>query len=594
MVDTVEGPPFEVTEVGHLLTPIVRTVANAPSHPTLSVRAGDRFVDRTAMQFWDRVVGIGRGLIASGVAPGDRIGLMAATSAEWLEIDQAINACGAITVPIYETSSAHQVAWILADSGARMLFVDDEALLDSVRSATDEAAGVEVVAIAPTGLDALIERGASVDATRIDERIGGLTPSTIATIIYTSGTTGRPKGCVLTHGNLRSNVHQVSDALGDSVGADDVGLLFLPLAHVLSKMTALYCLEKRVKIAFGTSIAALPEEFAMVGPTLISAVPRIFEKVYSKAQHAAEVDRKGPIFERAARTSIRYSRARASGSVGPALRLEHAVFDRLVYRKLAAAFGGNLRMAFSGGGPLGERLTSFFDGVGVKIYEGYGLTETSPILTISRTDAWRPGSVGPPVAGTSISVTDEGELVVRGPQVFEGYWNNEIATREVRDRDGWFHTGDVGAIDDDGFVRITGRIKDLIVTGAGKNVAPAPLEDRLRSHSLVSQAMVVGDGKPFIAALVTIDVDAFTDWAAEHGHPGAAVESLVDDPALRAEIQEAVDFANESVSRAESIRAFVILPHDLEETSEEVTPTLKVRRMVVLEHYADVVERIYQ
>ncbi len=594
MAQSVEGPPFQVTDVGHLLTPIRRTVANTPSHPTVSVRSGDRFVDRTAAQFWDRVTGIARGLIAAGVGPGDRVALMAATSAEWLEIDQAINACGAITVPIYETSSAHQVAWILGDSGARLLFVENGELLDSVRHATDEAEGVDVITMDPAGLDALIERGSAVDAAAIDERIGAITPSTIATIIYTSGTTGRPKGCVLTHGNLRSNVHQVSDALGDSVGADDVGLLFLPLAHVLSKMTALYCLEKRVKIAFGTSIAALPEEFAMVRPTLISAVPRIFEKVYSKAQHSAEVERKGRIFERAAHTSMRYSRAREAGTVSPALRLEHALFDRLVYRKLAAVFGGNLRMAFSGGGPLGERLTSFFDGVGVRIYEGYGLTETSPILTISRTDAWRPGSVGPPVAGTSVSLTGEGEIVVRGPQVFEGYWKNDSATREVLDHDGWFHTGDVGAIDDDGFVRITGRIKDLIVTGAGKNVAPAPLEDRLRSHSLVSQAVVVGDGKPFIAALVTIDADAFVDWAAEHGNPGATVESMVDDPKLRAEVQEAVDFANESVSRAESIRAFVILPHDLELTSDEVTPTLKVRRMVVLEHYADVVERIYQ
>ncbi len=589
----VEGPPIVMTGDDHLLTPIERMVRMSPDKPLLSVRDGDRYVDRSAGEVWSRIRNLAKGLIASDIGVGDRVALMAATSAEWLELDLAIVAIGAITVPIYETSSAHQVSWILRDSGAALAFVEDETLIAANRVAVAESICREMIAIHDGGLDVLIGRGVGISDAVVDERVEAIRRESIATIIYTSGTTGNPKGCVLTHGNLRSNVQQVSDALGDTVGPSDTALLFLPLAHVLSKMTALYCLERGVRIAFGTSIANLPAEFALVKPTLISAVPRIFEKVYSKAQHTAESERKGKIFERAARTSIRFSRQRALGPVGMATRVEHRIFDALVYRKIAAAFGGNLRMAFSGGGPLGERLTSFFDGVGVRIYEGYGLTETSPILTISRTDAWRPGSVGMPVAGTSLKLGDSDEIMAKGPQVFRGYWQNSQATAEVVDESGWFQTGDVGSIDEDGYVRITGRIKDIIVTAAGKNVAPAPLEDRLRAHSLVSQAMVVGDGQPFIAALVTIDADSFSDWATEHGHAGRDVASLVDDKKLRSEIQEAIDFANESVSRAESIRSFVILPKDLELDAGEVTPTLKVRRMVVMQHYADVIESIY-
>lgn len=588
-----EGPPFVLKEGDHLLTPIQVLLRTSPGKPLLSVRDGDRYIDRSVADVWSRIVDIAKGLMASGVGVGDRVALMGATSSDWLELDHAIVAVGAVTVPIYETSSLHQVSWILRDSGAVLAFVDDDALKSANQEAAVGSDCREMLTIRSGGIDELVQRGSSTSDDAVAERIAGIRREAIATIIYTSGTTGNPKGCILTHGNLRSNVHQVSDALGDTVGPDDTALLFLPLAHVLSKMTALYCLERGVRIAFGTSIAELPAEFALVQPTLISAVPRIFEKVYSKAQHTAEVERKGKVFERAARTSIHFSRERASGAIGLTTKIEHRIFDALVYKKIASAFGGSLRMAFSGGGPLGERLTSFFDGVGVRIYEGYGLTETSPILTISRTDAWRPGSVGLPVAGTSLKLAEGDEILAKGPQVFRGYWNNPQATAEVHDDDGWFRTGDVGSIDDDGYVYITGRIKDLIVTGAGKNVAPAPLEDRLRAHSLVSQAMVVGDGKPFIAALVTIDVDSFSDWAEEHGHAGATVASLVDDATLRAEIQEAIDFANESVSRAESIRSFVILPQDLELEAEEVTPTLKVRRMVVMKHYADVIETIY-
>lgn len=578
----------------HLLVPMRRLVANFPSHSIFAVRDGGRFVDRSVADVWERISGLAHGLLAAGVQPGDRVVLMAPTSSDWIEVDLAINAVGAVTVPIYETSSAHQVEWILQDSGAVLAIMHVDSLRDAAAAAAATFGCREIVSIESGGLDALIERGSSDDhGAELERRIAGLGPDSLATIIYTSGTTGNPKGCVLTHGNLRANVHQITSALGDTVAMDDTALLFLPMAHVLSKMTALYCLERGTKIAFATSLTELPTEFALAKPTLITAVPRIFEKVFHAAQHTAEVGKKGKIFERATRTAIAYSRESVEGTPSLPLRLEHALFKKLVYAKIAAGFGGNLRMAFSGGGPLGERLTSFFDGVGVRIYEGYGLTETSPILTINSTTAWRAGTVGLPVIDTELVLSDEGEILTKGPQVFSGYWQNEQATNEAIDREGWFHTGDVGTVDADGFVRITGRIKDIIVTAAGKNVAPAPLEDRLKAHTLVSQAMVVGDGKPFIAALITIEADSFSTWADEHGHAGATVASMVDHADLRAAISEAVDFANESVSKAESIREFVILPADLELDAEEITPTLKVRRMVVLEHYADAIASIY-
>ncbi|MGI9595177.1 MAG: AMP-dependent synthetase/ligase [Acidimicrobiales bacterium] len=594
MPTDVSGPPLPPPAHGqHLLASIERHATASPTRPMVASRVGDRFVDRSSADVWQQVRNLARGLMAAGVEPGDRVALMAATRVEWLELDLAINMAGAVTVPIYETSSVDQIEWILSDSEAVLLFVESDDMLAAAKSIESDVTCREVLVIESGDLDELIERGQPVSDELLDERLAAISPDDVATIIYTSGTTGRPKGCVLSHHNLQVNVEQVTDALAGSVGPGDTVLLFLPLAHVLTKTTALFCLASGVKAAFGTSMNNLPEEFAMVRPTLIAAVPRVFEKVFSKAQRSAEVDRKGPIFDRAATVAIRWSRQRAAGRISPATRAEHWVFDRLVYRKLADAFGGELRMAFSGGGPLGERLTSFFDGIGVRIYEGYGLTETSPLVTINRTEAWRPGSVGLAVAATSIRIESDGELLIKGPQVFSGYWHNDEATAEVFDDDGWFHTGDVGTIDDDGFVRITGRKKELIVTAAGKNVAPAPLEDRLRSHVLVSQAMVVGDALPFIAALVTIDEEAYTDWVRDNDHPVGTVADFAASDHLRREVQEAIDHANASVSRAESIREFVILPADFTLERDEITPTLKVRRTVVVQNYGDTIQTIY-
>ncbi len=577
-------------ETDHLLVPLLDAVRSAPDRPMVSVRRGDAFVDRSAAEVWQRVEALARGLVARGVEIGDRVALMSSTRLEWLEVDLAINAAGAVTVPIYDTSSAEQIEWILADSGAKAMVCETRAMRDLVSA---DSPCTHLLTIDDGDLDLLVADGVPVDPGEVAKRIEQLRSGSVATLIYTSGTTGRPKGCVLTHGNLRSNVHQITDALGDSIGPSDTALVFLPLAHILTKTTVEFALDRGVRIAFGSSIAELPNEFVMVKPTVISSVPRIFEKVFAKAQHTAATEKKTRIFDHAAEVAGRWSRQRAAGRLSLLTRAEHAVFDRLLYSKIKAGFGGELRMAFSGGGPLGERLCSFFDGIGVRIYEGYGLTETSPLLTINRTVGWKPGTVGLPAAGTDIIVADDGELLVTGPQVFSGYWQNDEATAESFDEDGRFRTGDIGEFDSDGFLRITGRKKELIVTSAGKNVAPQPLEDRIRSHRLVSQAMVIGDNQPFVSALITIDEDSIVDWRAEEDLEHLQMSDVLSSDALLAEIQQAVDSANASVSRAESIREFRILPRDFSLDRGEVTPTMKVRRLAVQENWAHIIDTIY-
>jgi long-chain acyl-CoA synthetase len=595
----VNGPAFAGVNSGaNLLEPLQRLVKEDGQRVIAMTREGDRFVDWTSAQLADWIRAVAKGLVACGVDPGDRVALMAHTRLEWVIVDMAIMSAGAVTVPVYETSSAEQLGWILEDSGAVVAIVETDqmrALYDSVCDHAPDCRHVFTIDTAGDrpGLDELQKLGVDVDDGEITRRSEALGPDDTATVIYTSGTTGRPKGCVLTHGNLCANVAQTVDAIGDEIRPDDVGLLFLPLAHSLTKGNLLFGLEMGVRTGFATDIAHLGEELGMVRATVIAGVPRVFEKVFNSAQHTAHTTRKGPIFDRAASVAVRWSKERHLGNVRPWTAAEHALFERLVYGKLRHALGGGMRLAFSGGSPLGERLTHFFDGIGVQIFEGYGLTETSPTLTINRPGAWRPGSVGRPLAGTTIRIADDGEILAKGPQVFVGYWRNTDATSEVIDGDGWFHTGDIGELDDDGFLRITGRKKDLIVTAAGKNVAPAPLEDRLRAHPLVSQAVVVGEQRPFVSALITIDEDAFVDWASEAGIAAATVADAANTDELRAAIRSAVDEANLSVSRAESIREFSILPRDLTIDDEELTPTLKVRRSVVHDRYEAVIDSIY-
>lgn len=589
------GPNIEpLGRTAHLLEPLIQRAARQPGWVVAAHREENAFIDVTAQEFYAQVRKFAKGLVASGVQDGDRVVLMSHTRLEWMQIDYAILAVGGVTVPAYETSSVEQLEWILCDSGAVAAVVETPQMAAMVSKTSPHLPDCRTVFVIDTdGLGDLTRLGAGIDDSRLDARIADLTTDHLATIVYTSGTTGRPKGCMLTHGNLRANVIQNLSAVESMLLPEEVSLLFLPLAHVLTKIIALVGVEWGIKLAFATDVAHLQEELAMVHPTMIVAVPRVFEKIFNSAQHKAHAEGHGALFDKATDVAIRWSTDHTAGHYGPVTALEHVALDRVVLRRIHAVFGGRMRFAFSGGGPLGERLTHFFNGCGVRIFEGYGLTETSPTLSANRADAWKPGTVGTPLAGTSITISSDGEILARGPQVFSGYWHNAAASADAFDRQGRLRTGDIGTLDEAGFLRITGRKKEIIVTAAGKNVAPAPLEDRLRAHPLISQAVVVGDARPFVAALVTLDAEALREWMDEHGASGTNAVDSADDPDLRAAIQSAIDDANASVSRAESIRKFAILRDDLTIDNGELTPTLKVRRGVVTDRYADVIDRLY-
>jgi long-chain acyl-CoA synthetase len=435
--------------------------------------------------------------------------------------------------------------------------------------------------------------GADVSAEELEARRTTATPLDLATIIYTSGTTGRPKGCELTHGNFMVELGVAVAELRELFEAEESStLLFLPLAHVLARIVQVGAVKARVRLAHSADVTRLLPDLAEVRPTFLLAVPRVLEKVFNTASQRATSDGRGAIFDRAAETAIAFSRALERGRVPLTLRARHALFSRLVYARLRATLGGRCRHVVCGGAPLGERLGHFYRGIGVTVLEGYGLTETTAAITVNRPDALKIGTVGQPLPGTGVRVAEDGELLFRGGQVFAGYWQREEDTSAVLGRDGWFHSGDVGEIDEEGFVRITGRKKEILVSAGGKNVAPSVLEDRVRAHPLVSQCLVVGDGRPFIAALVTIDREAFSAWADAHGKAGG-VAAHVDDADLLAEIQRAVDDANAAVSRAESIRRFTILPGDWTEEAGQLTPSLKLKRRVVVREHKDDVAALF-
>ena len=581
---------------GSLADHVVVNATETPQAPVISLPRGGAWVTMTAAEFHTEVRAVAKGIIAAGIEPGQRVGIMSRTRYEWTLVDYALCYAGAVSVPIYETSSAEQVEWILSDSQAVALFVEGP----KTRAVYQEVAGHlpavrHVWGFDEGGIDAVTSGGTGVPDADLDRRRAAVTPADLATIIYTSGTTGRPKGCMLTHGNFMFEVDNVVEGLPDVFLAPNSStLLFLPVAHVFGRAIQYGCMRARTTLGHSPDIKNLLADLQSFQPTFLLAVPRVFEKVFNSAQQKAAHEGKGKIFDAAASTAERYSRALDTGRVGLGLKAKHAVFDRLVYTKLRAAMGGRVRWAISGGAPLGERLGHFFRGIGVTILEGYGLTETSAATTVNRPSALRIGSVGQPFPGAAVRVADDGELLLRGGQVFSGYWSNEAATREALEPDGWFHSGDIGEIDDDGFVRITGRKKELIVTAGGKNVAPAVLEDRLRAHWLVSQCMVVGDAKPFIAALVTIDPESFPAWCRQAGKPeGSTIASLVDDADLRAAVQAAVDDANRAVSAAEAIKKFAILDVDWTEEGGQLTPSLKLKRGVVMSEFAGAVAALY-
>jgi long-chain acyl-CoA synthetase len=555
--------------------------------------------DVTCAQFAEQVVAVARGLVAAGVQPGDRVALLSRTRYEWTLVDYAILATGAATVPIYETSSAEQISWILSDSGAVAAVVESGKHYSRVESAQAGCPDlrhvwqIEPEAGGRGAVEELVALGADTPADEVRARSAAVGAEDLATLIYTSGTTGRPKGCELTHRNLVSEVKAAVSVLPELLTDRGSVLLFLPLAHVFGKAIQCGALYTRTVVAHTPDVRQLLPDLAAFRPTFLLSAPRVFEKVYNGARQRAHDAGKGRIFDAATDIAIAWSHAQDTGGPDLGLRLRHALFDRLVYGKLRSVVGGNVVAAVSGAAPLGERLGHFFRGIGLPVLEGYGLTETSAGITLNTLGAQRIGTVGRPVPGHSVRIADDGEVLVKGPIVFRRYWHNETATAEAME-DGWFHTGDVGELDDAGFLQITGRKKEIIVTASGKNVAPAVLEDRLRAHPLVSQCMVVGDGRPFIGALVTIDAEALPGWRERNGKPaGDGAADLVDDPDLRAEIAAAVEEANKAVSRAEQIREFRILPVDFTEAGGEMTPTMKVKRAAVAKTFAADIASIY-
>ena len=583
-------------ETGNMTDHVLKNAAEVPDQVVMSVERDGVWVGVTAADVLADVVAVAKGIVANGVQPGERIAIMSRNRYEWTLVDYAIWYAGAVSVPVYETSSAEQVEWILTDSNAVAVFLEshkNKQVFDEVSVNVPECTRVWV--FDDSVIDTIKADGVDVTDAAVEERRATVIPDSLATIIYTSGTTGRPKGCVLTQRAFMFEVDNVVEGLGDVFLAPGSStLLILPVAHVFGRMVQLGCVRARARLGHAADIKDLLPMLATFQPTFVLAVPRVFEKIYNSSQQKAVAAGKGHIFDKAANIAIEYSTALEDGGPGLVLRLKHAVYDRLVYGKLRAALGGQVRWAVSGGAPLGARLGHFFRGSGLTILEGYGLTETSAATTVNRPSAIRIGTVGQPIPGARVKVAPDGELLLGGAQLFSGYWNNATATAEAIEPDGWFHSGDIGEIDDRGFVRITGRKKELIVTAAGKNVAPAVLEDRIRANWLVSQCLVVGDARPFIGALVTIDVDAFPAWLKQAGKPSnATIADLATDPDLMATIQSAIDEGNKAVSHAEAIKKFAIMKTDWTEEGGQMTPSLKLKRGVVMSECEAEIEALY-
>ncbi|MDT5249711.1 MAG: long-chain acyl-CoA synthetase [Mycobacterium sp.] len=588
---------FTVGEYDTVVSSVFTHETDDPNHVIIQRLVDDSWSDVTCAEVADQVRSAALGLIAQGVQPGDRVAILSATRYEWPIIDFAILSIGAVTVPIYETSSAEQVRFVLSDSGAVAAFAETDEHAGKIEQLKDALPALRKIlridGTGPAALDELAEAGQGTEPTELHARLSAIKSADVATLVYTSGTTGKPKGCQLTHSNL---LHEMRGAKASFPALLDKGeklLVFLPLAHVLARAITICAFSNKVTLGFTSDVKNLVPTLAVFKPTLVVSVPRVFEKVYNTAEQNAHDGGKDKIFAIAANTAIEWSKAQSNEKPGLLLNLKHALFDRLVYGKLRAALGGNCHAAISGGAPLGARLGHFYRGVGVTIYEGYGLTETSAAITVNRIGDIKVGSVGKLLPGNSMRIDDDTELLVKGGVVFGGYWNNQDETNAAFS-DGWFHTGDLGAIDDGGFLTIVGRKKEIIVTAGGKNVAPALLEDRLRAHPLISQAMVVGDAQPFIATLITIDPEAFPGWKQRNGKDeSASVGDLAEDPDLVSEVELAVKDANQVVSHAESIRKFRILPVDFTEDTGELTPTLKVKRKVVAEKFASDIDALY-
>ena len=594
-MNEISVPPLvPAATAGNLTNLIAERAWFEPERITMSRPLGEGWQPVTAREVDEEIRATAKGLIAAGVQIGDRVAIMARTRYEWTILDFATWFAGAVVVPIYDTSSAEQIDWILNDSHSVGIIVETPTLRDLVQTVLPSHTR-HVWTMTDDVLAILREAGKHIGDDEIDRRRNALVPSSLATLIYTSGTTGKPKGVQLTHGNFLAecgNVVQGASELFLKPGGST--LLFLPVAHVFGRMVEIGSIAAGLHMAHCSDPAGrLPMDLASFKPTFVLAVPRIFEKIYNGAEARAEAAGKGKIFKKAADVAIAYSEALDKKGMSPVLKIKHAIFDKLVYSKIRAGMGGQVEAAISGGAPLGVRLGHFYRGAGVTILEGYGLTETTAGATLNLYGSHRVGSVGRPIPGTSVKIADDGEVLIRGPIVMQGYWQNDAANSEVFDGERWFKTGDLGKLDEEGFLYIVGRKKELIVTAGGKNVAPAVLEDRLRAHPLVSQCMVVGDNQPFIAALVTIDPDALKAWVANNKKDGASMNDLVNDPDLIAVVQTAVDDANKAVSKAESIRKFTILPTDFTIAGGHLTAKLSVKRHVVAKEFAKEIEALF-
>jgi len=587
-------PLVPAATAGNLTNLIAERAWFEPERIIMSRPLGEGWQPVTAREVEEEIRATAKGLIASGVQIGDRVAIMARTRYEWTILDFATWFAGGVVVPIYDTSSAEQIDWILNDSHSVAIIVETPALAELVKTVQPSHTR-HMWTMTEDVLTVLREAGKHIGDDEIDRRRNATTPASLATLIYTSGTTGKPKGVQLTHANFLSecgNVVQGASELFLKPGGST--LLFLPVAHVFGRMVQIGSISAGLHMAHCSDpVGRLPMDLASFKPTFVLAVPRIFEKIYNGAEAKAEAAGKGDIFRKAAAVAIAYSEALDKKKVSPILKLKHGLFDKLVYSKIRAGMGGRVEAAISGGAPLGTRLGHFYRGAGVTVLEGYGLTETTAGATLNLIGAQRVGSVGRPIPGTSVKIAEDGEVLLRGPIVMEGYWQNQAANEEVFDSERWFKSGDLGKLDEDGFLYIVGRKKELIVTAGGKNVAPAVLEDRLRAHPLVSQCMVVGDNQPFIAALVTLDPDALKGWVANNKKDGASINDLVNDPDLIAVIQTAVDEANKAVSKAESIRKFTLLTTDFTIAGGHLTAKLSVKRHVVAKEFAKEIDALF-
>ena len=576
---------------------LVERVRATPDRALFAVPDRDGWRDISAANFQTAVIALAKGFAAAGIQPGEKVGFLARTTYEWTLVDFALFYAGAVMVPIYETSSPSQIQWILEDSGAIALIVESPehfARVDEVRG--DLPLIREVWQLHLGAIDTLTAQGASVEDAEIERRRSLAVGSDIATLIYTSGSTGRPKGCVLTHSNFVELSRNSAKALDEVVQVPGAStLLFITTAHVFARFISILDIHAGVRTGHQPDTRQLLPALGSFKPTFLLAVPRVFEKVYNSAEQKAEAGGKGKIFRAAADVAIEHSKLVEEGKKIPfGTKLKFALFNKLVYSKLREAMGGNVAYAVSGSAPLGPRLGHFFHSLGVVILEGYGLTETTAPATVNLADKSKIGTVGPALPGVGVRLADDGEIEVRGINVFKEYWNNPEATAEAFSEGGWFRTGDIGSFDSEGFLTITGRKKEIIVTAGGKNVAPAALEDPIRANPIIGQVVVVGDQKPFISALVTLDSEMLPTWLANNGL--AADMTLADaakNDAVRAEIQRAVDAANARVSRAESIRKFTVLESEWTEASGHLTPKLSIKRNVIMNDFADEISAIY-